>query len=295
MQQIADAMGLSSRRGAAAGIIDIVNENMFGALRLVSVEQGYDPRDFALIAFGGAGPLHANALGRLTGAWPVIIPPAPGVLCAYGDATTRLRDEALRTFRISELDDIDPASILAELADADARAPCVAEGVGTRSRASPTRRPSLPRSSFEIAGRRATSTLRRRRAPGLKALRAAFDAKHERLFSFALDAENEFVNLRATVQGPRPNVPPPGLGRPPARWPTPCADAHVLGRRRAVDAGSLRARRAARRPRDRRPGGGHRDGLHHPHPPRPSANVDPVGNLLIRPDHPEERHQERLT
>ena len=58
------------------------------ALRLVSVQQGFDPRDFALVAFGGAGPLHANALGRLTGAWPVIVPPSPGVLCALGDATT---------------------------------------------------------------------------------------------------------------------------------------------------------------------------------------------------------------
>ena len=51
---------------------------MFGALRLVSVEQGYDPRDFALVAFGGAGPLHVNALGMLMGCWPVIIPPGPG-------------------------------------------------------------------------------------------------------------------------------------------------------------------------------------------------------------------------
>ena len=71
------------------------------ALRLVSVQQGFDPRDFALVAFGGAGPLHANALGRLTGAWPVIIPPSPGVLCAYGDATTSLRDESVRTLRAS--------------------------------------------------------------------------------------------------------------------------------------------------------------------------------------------------
>ena len=56
----------------------IVNENMCGALRLVSVEQGYDPRDFALIGFGGAGPLDANALSRLINAWPCIIPPGPG-------------------------------------------------------------------------------------------------------------------------------------------------------------------------------------------------------------------------
>ena len=97
VKKIATAMKLSVKQ-AAAGIIDIVNENMYGALRLVSVEKGYDPRDFALIAFGGAGPLHANALGRLMSSWPVIIPPGPGVLCAQGDATTSVRDEASRTF-----------------------------------------------------------------------------------------------------------------------------------------------------------------------------------------------------
>ena len=97
VQTVAEALGLPLKK-AAAGIIDIVNENMFGALRMVSVEQGHDPREFALIAFGGAGPLHANALGRLMGSWPVIIPPGPGVLCAYGDAATRIRDEASRTF-----------------------------------------------------------------------------------------------------------------------------------------------------------------------------------------------------
>lgn len=62
------------------------------------MEQGYDPRDFSLVAFGGAGPLHANALGKLLGAWPVIIPPSPGVLCAWGDATTVLRHESAMTF-----------------------------------------------------------------------------------------------------------------------------------------------------------------------------------------------------
>src|SRR5690606_13375667 len=97
VQKIADALGLTLQQ-AAQGIYDIANENMTGALRLVSVEQGYDPREFALIAFGGAGPLHANALSRLLGSWPAIIPPGPGVLCALGDATTAVRDERSRTF-----------------------------------------------------------------------------------------------------------------------------------------------------------------------------------------------------
>jgi len=84
VKKIADAMGLGLQE-AAQGILDIVNESMCGALRLVSVERGYDPRNFALVAFGGAGPLHANALGKLMNSWPVLIPPAPGVLCAMGD------------------------------------------------------------------------------------------------------------------------------------------------------------------------------------------------------------------
>src|SRR5215218_10206251 len=117
--KVAEAMGLDSPEAAAAGIVDIVNENMLGGLRLVSVQQGFDPRDFALVAFGGAGPLHANALGRLTGAWPVIVPPSPGVLCALGDATTSLRDETARTVlrRFADLTGPEFAQLLGELAD----------------------------------------------------------------------------------------------------------------------------------------------------------------------------------
>ncbi|KAK8049447.1 hypothetical protein PG994_011177, partial [Apiospora phragmitis] len=91
VKSVADQMGISVEK-TASGILDLVNETMYGALRQVSVEQGYDPRDFALVAFGGAGPLHACAIGKLLGAWPVIVPQAPGVLCAQGDATTKLSE-----------------------------------------------------------------------------------------------------------------------------------------------------------------------------------------------------------
>lgn len=75
------------------------------------MEQGFDPREFSLVAYGGAGPLHANALGKLLGAYPVIIPPSPGVLCAHGDATTRLRHEQSKTF-IRRLGDVSADDIL---------------------------------------------------------------------------------------------------------------------------------------------------------------------------------------
>lgn len=76
----------------------------------MSVEQGYDPRDFSLVAFGGAGPLHANAIGKLLQAYPIIVPPSPGVLCAWGDATTLLRYEAtmtlIRVLATSKVEDV---------------------------------------------------------------------------------------------------------------------------------------------------------------------------------------------
>lgn len=95
--KVAEQMGIPLEQ-AAEDIINIVNETMFGAVRVVSVEQGFDPRDHAFVAFGGAGPMHANAVGELLGAWPVIIPPSPGVLCAQGDATTKLSHDTSESY-----------------------------------------------------------------------------------------------------------------------------------------------------------------------------------------------------
>lgn len=104
VQKIGDALDLDVYQ-AAEGILDIVNENMAGALRLVSVQRGYDPRGFALAAFGGAGPMHANAVAKVMGSFPVLVPPAPGLLCAAGDLVADFRDEFARTF-IRTIDDV---------------------------------------------------------------------------------------------------------------------------------------------------------------------------------------------
>ena len=97
VQLIADDMGISLFE-AAEGILRIANETIYGALRVATVEQGFDPRDFSIVAFGGAGPMHANALGILLDTFPIIVPPSPGVLCARGDALTGLRLEVSKTF-----------------------------------------------------------------------------------------------------------------------------------------------------------------------------------------------------
>ena len=97
VETIAEKLGFDIYK-TAKGIHDIVNENMYGAIRLVSVEKGYDSRDFSLLALGGAGPLHANALGKLSGSFPIIIPPTPGVLSALGFLQSSIRNESSKTY-----------------------------------------------------------------------------------------------------------------------------------------------------------------------------------------------------
>jgi N-methylhydantoinase A len=199
VKKVADGMGLGLME-AAEGIVNIVNENMFGALRLVSVEQGFDPRDFALIGFGGAGPLHANALGKLMNSWPVIIPPGPGVLCAYGDATTRVRNEASRTYvrRFEDTNDAEVLGVLEELA-ATAAQTLNDEGV-PRDEQSTQYQVDL---RYAGQGMRLTVDLTPEefRSGGLAELGRRFDEMHEQLFTFKLDTMRELYTLRALVQG----------------------------------------------------------------------------------------------
>jgi N-methylhydantoinase A len=204
VQTIADALGITLQ-AAAEGIINIVNENMFGALRLVSVQQGYDPRDFALVAFGGAGPLHANALGRLMSSWPVIVPPGPGVLCAFGDATTRVRSEATRsvTKTFQHTSNREVAGILKDLRDNVVR--------GLEEEGVPLSEQEL---SYE-AGVRYSGQAFEVTMPvklegfeqnGLETLKAAFDAEHERMFTFKLEVDAELVTVRAVSLGKAPLI-----------------------------------------------------------------------------------------
>ncbi len=197
--KLAEALGIGLEK-AAEGIINIVNENMCGALRLVSVEQGYDPREFALCGFGGAGPLHANALARLINSWPVIIPPGPGVLCAYGDATTRLRNEASHTL-VLKVADADGTEIQSQLDELEHRAAeeLRSEGVADHEQS------VIYQIDMRYAGQGMKLTVDMQpddfRRGGLAAVGGKFDAMHEKLFTFALETDHELVGLRAVVEG----------------------------------------------------------------------------------------------
>jgi len=95
-RRVAEPLGMTIEE-AARGILSIVDHNMMGAIRVVSVERGHDPRDFVLVPFGGAGPLHGGSLARLMGIRTVLIPPAPGVLSALGLLVSNLKAEFTRT------------------------------------------------------------------------------------------------------------------------------------------------------------------------------------------------------
>ena len=211
VQTIADALGIDLM-AAARGIIDIVNENMFGALRMISVQQGYDPRHFALMGFGGAGPLHVNAVARLMGSWPAISPVSPGVLCALGDATTRMRTETARSFsRLAGGTDAEELAALLDEMAAQTRAELAADGVPEESIVS----------QFEIDVRYAgqafevplTIDQAALREGGLAAITARFDEEHRRLFTFNMDTPHEIVNLRAVALGEAPDLPAAELAK----------------------------------------------------------------------------------
>ncbi len=198
VQQVADAMGIDLM-AAAEGIIKIVNESMFGALRLVSVEQGYDPRDFALVGFGGAGPLHANAMGILTDAWPVIIPPGPGVLCAYGDATTQVQDEAARTY-LAMAGDLTDDQLLADLRELQERAgeSLLADGIPAADHEVSFQADlRYAGQAFQITVDFTEDELRAR---GVALLTHQFDTEHEQLFTFKLGDDHEILMIRAVAK-----------------------------------------------------------------------------------------------
>ena len=209
VQKIADAMGLDSVEEAAEGIIKIVNENMAGALRVVSVQRGHDPREFALAAYGGAGPLHANAMAELMGSFPVIVPPAPGLLCAIGDLVADFRDEFAQTL-ISVTDEADSTEVADILDTLGERASSWLDDEGIPADARSVAHVAdmrYHRQGYEIPVPVDPANVRKN---GLGDLEERFNQLHEQLYGFRMpDTRSEIVNLRAVGSGsvPKPELP----------------------------------------------------------------------------------------
>ncbi|MEA2321179.1 MAG: N-methylhydantoinase [Solirubrobacteraceae bacterium] len=205
---IAEATGLTLDQ-AAEGILAITNETMAGALRLVSVQRGHDPRDFALVAFGGAGPLHANAVAALMGSFPVIVPPSPGLLNALGDLVADFRNEFAQTL-IRVTAEATPEELLEILDGLERRA----RDWMAEEQISPERQGVAFVADMRYRGQGyeipVPLDLDEVRASDLARLEERFNALHEQLYGFRMPSTaSEIVNLRTVATGdlPKPELP----------------------------------------------------------------------------------------
>ncbi len=200
VQKIADAISLPLL-DAAQGIYDIVNENMFGALRLVSVQRGYDPREFALLALGGAGPLHANALSCLIDSWPAIIPTVPGVLSALGFLHADIRTEFSRTL-IRPVAKVDLAALRKTMDElgSQARSWLKSENIpAARQRIQFQFDMRYYRQGYEFAIDVDPKALAKQ--SGMANVVEEFKRVHHRNYAFNIDYEVEIVNVRVIAIG----------------------------------------------------------------------------------------------
>ena len=193
---------------AAMGIVDIADVMMLRAMRLVSVQRGYDPRDFSLVAFGGAGPLHADRLAADLGIPLVMIPPDPGVTSALGMVVSHLRRD-YRATRIQLLDSPDLDAINEDYRGFEREA--IADLMEDRIESHQIK---LDRyMDVRYVGQ---SWKLRIVAPGgelttkhLPDLRAAFEDKHVQSYGYSVaDEAVEIVNLGVLATG---MIPPPAL------------------------------------------------------------------------------------
>jgi N-methylhydantoinase A len=208
-ERIARPLGLGLE-AAASGILEIVNNNMVGAIRLVSVERGHDPRRLALLPFGGAGPLHGPDLAALLGMRAVVVPRNPGVLSTWGLLGAEVRNDYARTSlqKPPDHDRAAAARIYAEL-EAEAHAWLAAEGVARAER----RVQRLADLRYRHQGFEITVPWDERDLAA-EGLVARFHARHRQLYTYALEgAPVEIVTLRVRAAGRVRRFAVPRLGR----------------------------------------------------------------------------------
>jgi N-methylhydantoinase A len=201
---IGEVLGAESGEAAelaAHAIVDTANENMANQIKLISVDRGLDPRDFVLIPFGGAGPVHASACARLLGITRMLVPPHPGLSSAFGALAANWRVDRvwtifgrsthLNTDVISERLEALTAAALAELrADGFAGDPLLLRSIDMRyAGQNYEREVPLPPGPFTAAV--------------AEQMVASFGRAHDDFYGFSLENEPvEFVNLRVSAIGP---------------------------------------------------------------------------------------------
>jgi N-methylhydantoinase A len=193
-------LGLT-RTAAAAGVVRLADVKMALAVRSITTERGLDPRDYALLAYGGGGPLHAVAIARELGIPRVVVPPSPSTFSAWGMLATDLRHDLVRTV-LEPLEATDAVWAEARYAEMQREITSILPGVGT---------PVMHRAAdLRYLGQEHTVTMALASLADWPDLRKQFDAAHERVYGYAApDVEVQLLNLRLSVVYPldQPHLP----------------------------------------------------------------------------------------
>ncbi len=212
-ERLARPLGLSPT-AAAEAVIRVANTHMAGAIRMVSLSLGADPRDFALFAFGGAGPLHAAALARELGIPRVLVPPRPGITNAIGCAVADLRHDFVRTIN-RPLDAVEEAELRAIIAEQHRRGEALIGGESIRL----AEVRHLHSVDMQFIGQ---THLLRVPLDGPTPTRARLQARFERAYHERFGVElpeirANLVNVNTSVIGARPPLDLTALIRPEGR------------------------------------------------------------------------------
>ncbi|HEX3951958.1 MAG TPA: hydantoinase/oxoprolinase family protein [Stellaceae bacterium] len=210
----------------AEGVIQLAVATMAGAVRKISIERGYDPRDFSLVAMGGAGPMHAVLVAEELGIPSVLVPQWPGNISALGLLAADLRHDFVRTYlrRIGDLDLADVEQVLDEMTAAGSQT--------LRDEGVPAARVEAMRfADMRFVGQAYELGVPLPERPGIDALVASFREAYKRRYGHDQDAEIEIVNLRVICIGrtERP-VLPSGLTDASARYERTMRPAYFRGR-----------------------------------------------------------------
>lgn len=226
IEPTADRLRFSVEK-TAEGILGIVTANMVRAIRTVSVERGHDPRDFVLMPFGGAGALHAGDVARALDMKEIVVPPAPGILCAQGLVVSDLKEDFVATARIPLTEDgrarIDAA--IAPLAEAAANWFKVEEIAPSRRRLRLAIDLRYVGQNFELLVPADETDGAVPTIPDVDDLKQRFFAAHEKTYGhYTADDPIETVNFRLTALGEAERIPPPVVDGDAGKHPTPSGE-----------------------------------------------------------------------
>ena len=212
LERLREQLGLSSVEKTAAGIVRVASAEMAGAVRVMTVERGIDPRELALLAFGGAGPLHATAIAEELGMRRVVVPRASGVLSALGMVVSERRRDLVESVLLAgrTLTREAIAEVVARLAergrDELEQGPAADGDAGAGPEVRVTYDLRYRGQAFELG-------VPGEQKPDPAELRHAFDAAHDERYGYAdPDAELELVTVRVAVAQPGTEPRPGALG-----------------------------------------------------------------------------------